>query len=147
MASKDIYGGGNFGAIAGSLLSQRRSGFKKAIGVSVIENILGQLNLSNKEESNNNIIKTEKEMQQVFNNNDEIWNIKKGERDLWRGYQSATRRGNAALDSFVNTEAIKRFNADSHIQSEMGLNAYNTLQGDNWTEQSKEKALSFFDLI
>ena len=54
MASKDIYGGGNFGAIAGSLLSQRRSGFKKAIGVSVIENILGQLNLSNKEESNNN---------------------------------------------------------------------------------------------
>ena len=31
MASKDIYGGGNFGAIAGSLLSQRRSGFKKAI--------------------------------------------------------------------------------------------------------------------
>jgi len=147
MASKDIYGGGNFGAIAGSLLSQRRSGFKKAIGVSVIENILGQLNLSNKEESNNNIIKTEKEMQQVFNNNDEIWNIKKGERDLWRGYQSATRRGNAALDSFINTEAIKRFNADSHIQSEMGLNAYNTLQGDNWTEQSKEKALSFFEDI
>ena len=29
----------------------------------------------------------------------------------------------------------------------MGLNAYNTLQGDNWTEQSKEKALSFFEDI
>jgi hypothetical protein len=144
MAMEDYLSGSPFGQVAGSLLKRRDRDWKKALGVSVLGSVLQNMNLQKQSDNQKNMERTQEEYDQIFSNNEEIWAAKEHERGLWRGYQAATRRGEGALDSWVDRQAIVRFNEDAHIRSEMGSNAYESLQGDKWNEESKDRALDFF---
>ena len=144
MAMEDYLTKSPFGQVAGSLLSRRDSDWKKAIGISLFGSALEQMNLSKQADMQKNIERTQEEYDQIFSNNQEIWDAKQYERDLWRGYQSASRRGEDAREAWVDRQAIQRFNEDAHIRSEMGQGAYESLQGDRWNQRSKDAALSFF---
>ena len=85
-----------FGQVAGSLLSRRDSDWKKDIGIILFGSALEQMNLSKQADMQKNIERTQEEYDQIFSNNQEIWDAKQYERDLWRGYQSASRRGEDA---------------------------------------------------
>ena len=147
MAMEDYLGGGKFGQVAGSLLQRRNSNYKKALGVELFSQLLQQWKGQKQQDNIQTISKTNKEFQQILDNSDEIWNQKQTERDLFRGFQRATRQSDNAQNTWLENETIKRFNEDAHIRSEMGENAYSTLRGDTWTETSKTQARDYFDLL
>ena len=147
MAMEDYLGGGKFGQVAGSLLQRKNRNYKTALGIELFNQLLQQWKGQKQQDNIQTTNKTNKEFQQILDNSDEIWNQKETERNLWRGFQRATRQSDNAQNTWLENETIKRFNEDAHIRSEMGENAYSTLRGDTWTEASKTEARSYFNLL
>ena len=145
MAMEDYLGGGKFGQVAGSLLQRKNSNYKKALGIDIFSQLLQQWKGQKQQDNIRTIDKTNKEFQQILDNSDEIWNQKQPERDLFRGFQRATRQGEPAQATWLENETRKRFNADTHLQSELGNTPSSALQGDVLTETSKTHARGVFE--
>ena len=146
MAMEDYYTGSQFGKVAGSLLRRRERDWGTALGVSVLSNVLENLNLNARAEQQSNIEKTKEEYASIFSNNQDIWEANEDERAFWRKYQASIRRGEAAEKSWLNTEAIERFNKDEVVQRDIApTNAQSQI--NKGTPESKEKALELFNTI
>mgnify|MGYP003653002209 CR=1 FL=1 len=131
-----------FGQVAGSLLSRRDSDWKKAIGISLFGSALEQMNLSKQADMHKNIERTQAEYDQIFSNNQEIWEAKADERALWSNWNASKRRGAEAEKDWIDRQAIQRYNTDSYIVEQLGPNAYQRM--GELTAESREKALETF---
>ena len=131
--------------MAGSLLQRKNSNYKKALGIDIFSQLLQQWKGQKQQDNIQTISKTNKEFQQILDNSDEIWKQKQTERDLFRGFQRATRQGEPAQATWLENETRKRFNEDTHLQSELGNTPSSALQGDVLTETSKTHARGVFE--
>ena len=136
-----------FGQVAGSLLSRRDSDYKKALGISLFGSVLQEMNLSKQADMQQNIQKTQYEFDQIFSNNDEIWEANQSERDLYNRYSRASRQGEEEGNIFLDNEAIKRFNDDEHNKSLLGTNPYSKLMGGDLNTESRRAGESFYNQI
>lgn len=134
-----------FGQVAGSLLRRRDSDWKTALGISLFGSVLEQMNLAKQADMQKNIERTQQEYDQIFSNNQEIWEAKAEERALWSNWNASKRRGEEAEKDWIDRQAIERYNTDSYIVEQLGPNAYERM--GELTAESREKALETFQGI
>lgn len=136
----DYLTGSPFGQAAGSLLKRRDRDWKKALGISLLDSFVQNLNLQKQSQNQKNIERTQEEYNQIFSNNEEIWAAKANERALWAEWNAAKRRGAEAEKDWIDNQAIQKFNQDAVVRDQMGENAYHNLRG--LTQESRDKALA-----
>lgn len=145
MAMEKVLGGGNFGKVAGSLLSQKSSNFKDAIKLSLFEEIFNNLKIDQKQK----LIKTSAELKDNFDINTLS---RKQEYDLEENNRTQFRKYLSNKEGAIEEKAKELYNTDSNIEK-FGINYTNrgSLTGDKkiideqiW-QNKKKQALNFFE--
>ena len=144
MAIEDYFKGSSqaYGQIAGSLLAGRRKEDKKeakrALIASTIMASFGALQNQQKQtviDASNDV---KQQYSDIFTNNEELYNLQAGNRAKYMSYLDDK-------ESYLHSEAVKRFNSDAYIKKELGENAFSSVNQETLDAESYEKAVKVFE--
>tara|TARA_R100000951_G_scaffold114075_1_gene117520 strand:- start:3739 stop:5361 length:1623 start_codon:yes stop_codon:yes gene_type:complete len=74
----------------------------------------------------------------IFTNNEELYNLQAGNRAKYMSYLDDK-------ESYLHSEAVKRFNSDAYIKKELGENAFSSVNQETLDAESYEKAVKVFE--
>jgi len=138
MAQEDYLSGSQFGQVAGSLLAGRRKRdkkeFKKALLATIVFESFGALQKQQKQKIVDGADAVKEKYQDIFDNNEEIYNKKREARSDFLNYQSNP-------DRYIETKAAELFNQDLDLQSKLGPNPYSQISRADLTPESYEGAM------
>jgi hypothetical protein len=140
MAIEDYFKGSSqaYGQLAGSLLAGRRKEdkkqAKKALLASVVMNTFGALQNQQKQTIVDGANDVKDKYQDIFDNNEEIYNKKRGARADYLAYKENP-------NDYIETKAAELFNKDLELQAELGTNPYSKISRADLTPESYESAM------
>ena len=129
MAQQDYLSkaGGQFGTLAGSILSDRRSRKKKdaltSLAISAFIETLGAKNRQLDQELKDSLSAVKDNYADIFQNNQDIWNNNSDKRVALRKYEDEYSR-----DKYLNDEAINLFNNDKDLVAQYGSNPWSRVK-------------------
>ena len=129
MAQQDYLSkaGGQFGTLAGSILSDRRRRKKKdaitALAISAFVETLGAKNKQLDQELEDSLSAVKDNYADIFQNNQDIWNDNADKREALRKYEDEYTR-----DKYLNDEAINLFNNDKDLVAQYGSNPWSRVK-------------------
>ena len=129
MAQQDYLSkaGGQFGTLAGSILSSRKRRKKKdaitALAISAFVETLGAKNRQLQQGLADSIEEVKDKYTDVFQNNQDIWNNNSDKRVALRKYEDEYSR-----DKYLNDEAINLFNNDKDLIAQYGSNPWSRVK-------------------
>ena len=129
MAQQDYLSkaGGQFGTLAGSILSDRRRRKKKdaitALAISAFVETLGAKNRQLDQELKDSLSAVKDNYADIFQNNQDIWNDNADKREALRKYEDEYTR-----DKYLNDEAINLFNNDKDLVAQYGSNPWSRVK-------------------
>ena len=144
MAIEDYFKGSSqaYGQLAGSLLAGRRKEDKKeakrALLASVVMNTFGALQNQQKQSIIDGSNDVKDKYQDIFDNNEEIYNKKRGARADYLAYKENP-------NDYIETKAAELFNKDLELQAELGTNPYSRISKADLTPESYESAMEVLD--
>jgi len=140
MAIEDYFKGSSqaYGQIAGSLLAGRRKEDKKeakrALIASTVMASFGALQNKQKQDIFDATNDVKDKYQDIFDNNEEIYNKKRGARADYLAYKENP-------NDYIETKAAELFNKDLELQAELGTNPYSRISKADLTPESYESAM------
>ena len=129
MAQQDYFSkiGGQYGQLAGSILSDKRRRKKKdaftALAVGAFVETLGAKNRQLQQGLADSIEEIKDNYADIFQNNKDIWDENATKRADLRLYEKEYSR-----DSYLNDQAIKLFNEDEELRDMYGSNAWSRVK-------------------
>jgi len=144
MAIEDYFKGSSqaYGQLAGSLLAGRKKEDKKeakrALIASTVMASFGALQNQQKQtviDASNDV---KQQYSDIFTNNEELYNLQAGNRAKYMSYLDDK-------ESYLHSEAVKRFNSDAYIKKELGENAFSSVNQETLDAESYEKAVKVFE--
>ena len=144
MAIEDYFKGSSqaYGQLAGSLLAGRRKEDKKeakrALLASVVMNTFGALQNQQKQSIIDSSNDVKDKYQDIFDNNQEIYNKKSQARADYLSYKENP-------DAYIEKKAAELFNQDLELQAQLGTNPYSRISKADLTPESYESAMSLLD--
>ena len=144
MAIEDYFKGSSqaYGQLAGSLLAGRRKEDKKqakrALLASTIMSTFGALQNQQKQSIIDSSNEVKDKYQDIFDNNEEIYNKKRGARADYLAYKENP-------NDYIETKAAELFNKDLELQAELGTNPYSRISKADLTPESYESAMEVLD--
>ena len=137
MAQEDYLSGSQFGQVAGSLLAGKRKrdkkDFRRALLASAIFEGFGALQKQQKQSIIDGTNEVKDKYEDIFTNNEEIYNLKAKARGEYQTYQQDP-------NAFIESKAMELFNKDSNLIAELGTNPYSRLTSNDLTQESFEQA-------
>ena len=144
MAIEDYFKGSSqaYGQLAGSLLAGRRKedkkkGLETLVATTILETF-GALQNQQKQtivDASNDV---KDKYQDIFDNNEEIYNKKRGARADYLSYKENP-------NDYIETKAAELFNKDLELQAELGTNPYSRISKADLTPESYESAMEVLD--
>ena len=140
MAIEDYFKGSSqaYGQLAGSLLAGRRKEDKKqakrALLASTVMATFGALQNQQKQSIIDASNDVKDKYQDIFDNNEEIYNKKRGARADYLSYKENP-------NDYIETKAAELFNKDLELQAELGTNPYSRISKADLTPESYESAM------
>ena len=141
MAQKDYLSqvGGQFGSLAGSILSSRRRRKKKdaitALAISAFVETLGSKNRQLQQDLKDSLDNINTNYAPIFQNNAELHALRRDDRnDYFNDLDDK--------EGYVNTKAIEAFNVDPLVTADKDLGSYSNI--GNLDEESRVKALEIY---
>tara|TARA_A100000172_G_scaffold75086_1_gene57629 strand:+ start:1445 stop:3160 length:1716 start_codon:yes stop_codon:yes gene_type:complete len=144
MAIEDYFKGSSqaYGQLAGSLLAGRRKEDKKeakrALLASTVMATFGALQNQQKQSIIDGSNDVKDKYQDIFDNNEEIYNKKRGARADYLAYKENP-------NDYIETKAAELFNKDLELQAELGTNPYSRISKADLTPESYESAMEVLD--
>jgi hypothetical protein len=144
MAIEDYFKGSSqaYGQLAGSLLAGRRKEDKKeakrALLASTVMATFGALQNQQKQSIIDGANDVKDKYQDIFDNNEEIYNKKRGARADYLAYKENP-------NDYIETKAAELFNKDLELQAELGTNPYSRISKADLTPESYESAMEVLD--
>jgi len=144
MAIEDYFKGSSqaYGQLAGSLLAGRRKQDKKeakrALIASTVMSTFGALQNKQKQDIIDGSNDVKDKYQDIFDNNEEIYNKKRGARADYLAYKENP-------NDYIETKAAELFNKDLELQAELGTNPYSRISKADLTPESYESAMEVLD--
>ena len=142
MAQEDYLSGSQFGQVAGSLLASNKKRDKKernkALLATVLFETLGALQKNQKQKIVDGANDVKDKYEDIFTNNEEIYNLKTEARGEYQTYQQDP-------NAFIESKAMELFNKDSNLIAELGTNPYSKLTSNDLTQESSEQALAVLE--
>jgi len=129
MAQQDYLSkaGGQFGTLAGSILSNKKRRKKKdvitALAISAFVETLGAKNKQLDQALADQIEEVKDNYTDIFQNNQDIWNSNSDKRVALRKYEDEYSR-----DKYLNDEAINLFNNDKDLVAQYGSNPWSRVK-------------------
>jgi hypothetical protein len=137
MAQEDYLSGSQFGQVAGSLLASKRKrdkkDFRRALLATAIFEGFGALQKQQKQSIIDGANEVKDKYEDIFTNNEEIYNLKAKARGEYQTYQQDP-------NAFIESKAMELFNKDSNLIAELGTNPYSRLTSNDLTQESFEQA-------
>jgi len=145
MAQQDYLSkaGGQFGTLAGSILSNKKRRKKKdaitALAISAFVETLGAKNRQLQQGLKDSLEEVNDNYKFLFEQNKDIYDLKQNDRDDYQSYL-------ANKDVYLHNRAVAYFNSNRTLQEELGsLNPYNQVKQDDMTPESYKKARAVYD--
>jgi len=144
MAIEDYFKGSSqaYGQLAGSLLAGRRKEDKKeakrALLASTVMASFGALQNQQKQSIIDASNDVKDKYQDIFDNNEEIYNKKRGARADYLSYKENP-------NDYIETKAAELFNKDLELQAELGTNPYSRISKADLTPESYESAMEVLE--
>ena len=144
MAIEDYFKGSSqaYGQLAGSLLAGRRKEDKKeakrALIASTVMASFGALQNKQKQDIFDATNDVKDKYQDIFDNNEEIYNKKRGARADYLAYKENP-------NDYIETKAAELFNKDLELQAELGTNPYSRISKADLTPESYESAMEVLE--
>ena len=129
MAQQDYFSkiGGQYGQLAGSILSNKRRRKKKdaftALAIGSFVETLGSKNRQLQQGLADSIEEIKDNYADIFQNNKDIWNNNSDKRAALRKYEDEYSR-----DKYLNDEAINLFNNDKDLVAQYGANPWSRVK-------------------
>ena len=145
MAIEDYFKGSSqaYGQVAGSLLAGRRKKDKKeakrALIASTVMATFGALQNQQKQTIIDNSNDVKEKYQDIFDNNEEIYNSKVNARADFLKFKENE-------DAWIENKAKELFNQDLDLQAQLGTNPYSAINKQNLTEESYDLAQKRLDV-
>jgi len=142
MAQQDYLSkaGGQFGTLAGSILSDRRRRKKKdaitALAISAFVETLGAKNRQLDQELKDSLENINTNYTNIFQNNAELYRLAEDDRKDYLDYVDDK-------EGYLNKKAIESFNVDPIVTADKDLGNYSNI--GNLDDKSREKALEIFN--
>ena len=140
MAIEDYFKGSSqaYGQLAGSLLAGRRKedkkkGLETLVATTILETF-GALQNQQKQSIIDASNDVKDKYQDIFDNNEEIYNKKRGARADYLSYKENP-------NDYIETKAAELFNKDLELQAELGTNPYSRISKADLTPESYESAM------
>tara|TARA_X000001388_G_scaffold68970_1_gene57139 strand:- start:2185 stop:3975 length:1791 start_codon:yes stop_codon:yes gene_type:complete len=145
MAMIDPFGGGKFGQVAGGLLADRRGSdrdkLKLTLGLSVLENIFGNLKINQKQDVIDAANDVKDNYGLIFKDNEEIYANESSNRVNYKRFLDDE-------DGYLQDAAIKEFNKNPYLRKELGnVNAFSAVNRETLDEDSYKKAMEIFESL
>ena len=144
MAIEDYFKGSSqaYGQLAGSLLAGRRKEDKKqakrALLASTVMATFGALQNQQKQSIIDASNDVKDKYQDIFDNNEEIYNKKRGARADYLAYKENP-------NDYIETKAAELFNKDLELQAELGTNPYSRISKADLTPESYASAMELLN--
>ena len=144
MAIEDYFKGSSeaYGQLAGSLLAGNKKSSKKqakrALIASTVMGTFGALQKKQKQDIIDGSNEVKEQYQDIFNNNEEIYNLQASSRSKYFSYLDDK-------DGYLHREAVKKFNADPFMKKELGENAWSSVNKETLIGDSYTKAVEVFN--
>ena len=145
MAIEDYFKGSSqaYGQVAGSLLAGRKKENKKeakrALIASTVMATFGALQNQQKQTIIDNSNDVKEKYQDIFDNNEEIYNSKVNARADFLKFKENE-------DAWIENKAKELFNQDLDLQAQLGTNPYSAINKQNLTEESYDLAQKRLDV-
>jgi hypothetical protein len=145
MAIEDYFKGSSeaYGQLAGSLLAGNRKADKKrakrALIASTVMGTFGALQQKQKQTIIDNSNDVKEKYQDIFDNNEEIYNSKVNARADFLKFKENE-------DAWIENKAKELFNQDLDLQAQLGTNPYSAINKQNLTEESYDLAQKRLDV-
>ena len=145
MAIEDYFKGSSqaYGQLAGSLLAGRKKENKKeakrALIASTVMATFGALQNQQKQTIIDNSNDVKEKYQDIFDNNEEIYNSKVNARADFLKFKENE-------DAWIENKAKELFNQDLDLQAQLGTNPYSAINKQNLTEESYDLAQKRLDV-
>ena len=144
MAIEDYLKGSSraYGQLAGSLLAGRKKeekekGVKTLIATTILETF-GAFQDQQKQTIIDNTNAVNEKYQDIFDNNEEIYNKKRGARADFLAYKENP-------NDYIETKAAQLFNQDLDLQANLGTNPYSQISRADLTPESYQDAMEFLE--
>lgn len=145
MAQQDYLSkaGGQFGSLAGSILSDRRRRKKKdaitALAISAFVETLGAKNRQLDQELKDSLEEVNFNYANLFEENKELYNLKEEDRNNYRSYLDNK-------EEYLHNEAVKLFNSNRNLQTELGsLSPYSEVNQEKMDPESYKAAIKVYE--
>ena len=145
MAQQDYLSkaGGQFGTLAGSILSDRRRRKKKdaitALAISAFVETLGAKNRQLDQELKDSLEEVNFNYANLFEENKELYNLKEEDRNNYRSYLDNK-------EEYLHNEAVKLFNSNRNLQTELGsLSPYSEVNQEKMDPESYKAAIKVYE--
>lgn len=144
MAIEDYLKGSSqaYGQLAGSLLAGRKKeekekGVKTLIATTILETF-GAFQDQQKQTIIDNTNAVNEKYQDIFDNNEEIYNKKRGARADFLAYKENP-------NDYIETKAAQLFNQDLDLQAKLGTNPYSQISRADLTPESYQDAMELLE--
>ena len=144
MAIEDYLKGSSraYGQLAGSLLAGRKKeekekGVRTLIATTILETF-GAFQDQQKQTIIDNTNAVNEKYQDIFDNNEEIYNKKRGARADFLAYKENP-------NDYIETKAAQLFNQDLDLQANLGTNPYSQISRADLTPESYQDAMEFLE--
>ena len=144
MAIEDYFTGSSqaYGQLAGSLLAGRRKEDKKeakrALIASTVMATFGALQNQQKQSIIDSTTDVKDKYQDIFDNNEEIYNKKREARADYLKYKENP-------NDYIETKAAQLFNQDLDLQAKLGTNPYSQISRADLTPESYQDAMELLE--
>ena len=144
MAIEDYFKGSSqaYGQLAGSLLAGRRKEDKKeakrALIASTVMATFGALQNQQKQSIIDSTTDVKDKYQDIFDNNEEIYNKKREARADYLKYKENP-------NDYIETKAAQLFNQDLDLQAKLGTNPYSQISRADLTPESYQDAMELLE--